>query len=67
MFFMAYCPKCGSEVLDEAEIYVHCGCRIKSPLFLATEDGSHAVRFILTFLFVVIGSFIINHKSLKPA
>ena len=54
IIFMAYCSKCGAEVLDEAEICVHCGCRIKSQSFIATEDGSHAVRFI-------------NHTSLKPA
>lgn len=67
IIFMAYCSKCGAEVLDEAEICVHCGCRIKSQSFIATEDGSHAVRFILTFLLGFIGSFIINHTSLKPA
>ncbi len=62
---MAYCSKCGKEVLDEAEICPHCGCRIRDP-FLKTKDGKNAVRFVLTFFLGFIGSFIINHTGLKP-
>lgn len=29
-------------------------------------DGTKFVRFLLTFFFGFIGSFIINHNSLKP-
>lgn len=29
-------------------------------------DGKNAVRFLLTFFLGFIGSFIINHSSLKP-
>lgn len=64
---MAYCSKCGKEVHDEAEICVHCGCRIKNEPVLSSTDGRNAIRFILTFLLGFIGSFIINHTSLKPA
>ena len=63
---MAYCSKCGKEVHDEAEICVNCGCRIKNEPFLSSNDGKNAVRFVLTFLLGFIGSFIINHTSLKP-
>lgn len=64
---MAYCPKCGKEVLEEAEICVHCGCRIKNAPFLSSNDGKNAARFVLTFFLGFIGSFIINHTSLKPS
>ncbi len=64
--FMAYCPKCGKEVHDDAEICVHCGCRIKSEPLLTSDDGKNAVRFALTFFLGPIGSFIINHTNLKP-
>jgi len=63
---MAYCSKCGKEVHDDAEICVHCGCRIKNESFVNTTDGKNAVRFILTFFLGFIGSFIINHTSIKP-
>lgn len=64
---MAYCSKCGKEVLDEAEICVNCGCRIKNAPMLTENDGKNAVRFLLTFFLGFIGSFIINHTNLKPA
>ena len=62
---MAYCSKCGKEVLDEAEICPNCGCRLQNP-FIRTADGKNAIRFVLTFFLGFIGSFIINHTSLKP-
>ncbi len=64
---MAFCSKCGKEVHEDAEICVHCGCRIKNEPILSSTDGKNAVRFILTFFLGFIGSFIINHTSLKPA
>ncbi len=63
---MAYCSKCGKEVLDDAEICVHCGCRIKNEPLLNSNDGKNAIRFILTFFLGFIGSFIINNTNLKP-
>ena len=63
---MAYCSKCGKEVHEEAEICVHCGCRIKNEPFLASNDGKNAIRFLLTFFLGWIGSFIINHTNFKP-
>ncbi|MCM1042596.1 MAG: hypothetical protein NC350_00055 [Corallococcus sp.] len=63
---MAYCSKCGKEVNDEAEICVHCGCRIKNEPIIGTNDGKNAIRFCLTFFLGFIGSFIINNTNLKP-
>ena len=62
---MAYCTKCGKEVHDEAEICIHCGCRIKNAES-SFSDGKNGVRFVLTFFFGWLGSVIINHSSLKP-
>lgn len=64
---MAYCPKCGAQVHEEAEICVHCGCRIKPPQpARIINDENNFVRFLITFFLGFIGSFIINHSSLKP-
>lgn len=63
---MAYCSKCGKEVHDEAEICVHCGCRIKNQSIISSADSQNAIRFCLTFFLGFIGSFIINHTELKP-
>ena len=63
---MAFCSKCGKEVHDEAELCVHCGCRIKNAPYLSSNDGNNLVRFFLTFFLGWIGSFIINHTSFKP-
>lgn len=63
---MAYCSKCGKEVHDDAEICVHCGCRIKE-VPTANDDTTRLIRFLLTFFLGFIGSFIINHSGYKPA
>ena len=63
---MAYCSKCGKEVNDEAEICVNCGCRIKKEPIRVAVDGKNGARFALTFFLGFLGSFIINHTSLKP-
>lgn len=63
---MAFCSKCGKEIHPEAEICIHCGCRIKSEPIITANDGKTGVRFLLTFFLGWIGSFIINHSSLKP-
>lgn len=61
-----YCPKCGKEINDDAEICIHCGRRVKNEPILTSNDGKNAVRFVLTFFLGFIGSFIINHTNLKP-
>ena len=61
-----FCSKCGKEVNDEAEICVHCGCRIKGEPLISSKDEKNSVRFLLTFFLGFIGSFIINHTNLKP-
>ena len=63
---MSYCSKCGQEIHDDAEICVHCGCRIKPEPLIISNDGKNGVRFALTFFLGFLGSFIINHSGLKP-
>lgn len=63
---MAFCSKCGKEIHDDAEICVHCGCRVKNPPYTSSEAENNVARFLLTFFLGFIGSFIINHTSLKP-
>ncbi len=63
---MAYCSKCGHQIHDDAEICIHCGCRVKNESVLSSNDGKNLVRFLLTLCLGFIGSFIINHSSLKP-
>lgn len=64
---MAYCSKCGKEILDEAEICPHCGCRVKeAPVTVSTKDEQNMVRFLLTFFLGFIGAFIINNTDFKP-
>lgn len=63
---MAYCNKCGKEVHQDAEVCVHCGCRIKNKPLVSAEDGGKVIRAALTFFLGFIGSIIINHTSLKP-
>lgn len=63
---MAFCSKCGQEIVDEAEICIHCGCRTKNATEKEDVKSGNMTRFLLTFLFGTIGSFIINHSSLKP-
>ena len=62
---MAYCPKCGKEVHEDAEICVNCGCRIKDAPS-STIDSNNITRFCLTFFLGFLGSFIINNTRLKP-
>ncbi|MBE5756635.1 MAG: zinc ribbon domain-containing protein [Clostridiales bacterium] len=61
-----YCSKCGKEIHDDAEICVHCGCRVKPAPFISSADETKLARFLLTFFLGFIGSIIINHTSLKP-
>jgi len=63
---MAFCSYCGKEIHDEAEICVHCGCRVKSAPGSMGADNNKIIRFLLTFFLGFIGSLIINHTSLKP-
>lgn len=61
---MAFCNNCGKEINGDAEICVNCGCRIKENTEIT--NGKNLSRFLLTFFLGWIGSFIINHTSLKP-
>jgi TM2 domain-containing membrane protein YozV len=47
---MAYCKKCGSEILDEAEICPKCGVRQKT-----SEPKNPGVAAVLSFLWVGLG------------
>lgn len=63
-----YCYKCGREISDEAEVCVFCGAQIKNqtPTQSSNLGTENAVRFLLTIFLGLIGSFIINHTTLKP-
>ncbi len=63
---MAYCSKCGKEIHDDAEICIHCGCRVKNEQNAESEGGKKIARFFLTFFLGFLGSFIINCSGLKP-
>ncbi len=63
---MSYCSKCGKEVPEEAEICVHCGCRIREESILTTNDIRNIARFAFILCLGFIGSYIVNHTSLKP-
>ena len=52
---MAFCSHCGKEVKDEAEICVHCGCKV---LYTQTEDvkDSSDVKLAwLSFFIPIVG------------
>ena len=61
---MAYCPRCGKEVHDDAEICVHCGCRIKSEPLLTSVDGKNAARFAFTFGINLSKNFLTNVEKI---
>lgn len=63
-----YCSKCGAQIHDEAEICIHCGCRVKPAPTMTMPFGAeiNLVRFLLTFFLGWIGSLIINYTNLKP-
>ena len=66
---MAYCPKCGKETFEDAEICPNCGRRIKGTDVENCTDVKFSrvfLRFLLTFILGFIGSFIINHSGLRP-
>lgn len=53
---MKYCSHCGAEVLEEAEICMHCGCRVapKRP----TNDTNKTLGTIAKVLMIItIGAF----------
>lgn len=60
-----YCSKCGKEVHDDAEICVHCGCRLKNPPASNQIDAFRLTRCLLTVFLGFIGSWIINNTYLK--
>ena len=61
-----FCSHCGKEIMDNAEICIGCGCRVKERTVSISNDRVILVRFLLTFLFGFIGSFVINYSYLKP-
>lgn len=61
-----YCSKCGNEVHDDAEICVHCGCRLKNARKSDRICAINVVRCLLIVCLWFIGSLIINHSYLKP-
>ncbi len=65
---MKFCTHCGKEVNEQAVICVNCGCSLteNGGKERIENDHNNLARFLLTFFLGWIGSFIINHTSLKP-
>ncbi len=47
---MKYCPHCGNEVLEAAEICVNCGCRVATAPVLQLKTNRGLVKLILLSL-----------------
>lgn len=73
-----YCPYCGKQIPDGAAFCTSCGAKVGAQTAgsnnaqyttnttTITLDNNKIARFLLTFFLWFIGSFIINHSSLKP-
>lgn len=54
---MKYCSKCGSEIHEEAEICIHCGCRVKEQLQNAPVGQLKTNRSLLKFILLSLITF----------
>ena len=54
---MRFCSKCGKEIHEDAEICIHCGCRVKKEPIINDNDGKNVVRFLLTFLMQILEKY----------
>lgn len=62
-----YCSKCGKQQEPGAQFCGGCGTNnVTGNTNTVTMDSNNIVRFLLTFFLGFIGSFIINHTTLRP-
>ena len=64
-----FCKNCGAEISEKAYVCPKCGVKVeedKKIVNISADDGNNMARFLLTFFLGFLGSFIINHTSLKP-
>lgn len=53
---MKYCTHCGSEVLDEAEICVNCGCRVESQ----RKNSENSTLGTIAKVFMIIATVLLG-------
>ena len=52
---MKYCTHCGKEILDEAVICPHCGCKVETPSSPIIEEEDKKIFALIIKIFMVIG------------
>lgn len=52
---MKYCSHCGAEIMDEAEICVHCGCRVANKSNSNYDTMSTVIKIFMILGTVVVG------------
>ena len=52
---MKYCSNCGKEILDEAVICVHCGCRVPESKKINANDAPSFGIALLGFFVPIVG------------
>ena len=74
---MKKCKKCGKDIPEQASLCMYCGANpdtgIKKGEVKSSKKQGYIIipvdnvtRFLLTLILGWLGSFIINHSSLKP-
>ncbi|MGN1040819.1 MAG: zinc-ribbon domain-containing protein [Candidatus Fimimonas sp.] len=53
---MKYCTHCGAEVLDEAVVCVHCGCKIDD----AKKSSDNSTMATLVKIFMILGTILMG-------
>ncbi len=65
---MAFCRKCGNEIMDEAVICPRCGCATDKATAFAAQQSGNIGWGILGFLFPLVGLIMyLVWKNSKPA
>lgn len=54
---MKYCTHCGAEIMDDAVICVHCGCKVESKSAAATAtSSSNSVLATIVKIFMILST-----------
>ncbi len=65
---MKYCSHCGAQIDDQAEICIHCGCRVARTQSGGGYSAISIVGFVLAFIFPLAGlvvSIVANNSAKK--